>query len=124
QSGLIGLNGPDASSQGRPVYQSEQTSYTLNGDELRVPLTFVDSKGVQFSKTFVFKPGQYDVALEYDVTNPTADPVQVQLYTQIKRTVQEKGSMVDQTYLGAAYGTSEEPYEKYSFSDMADANLN
>ncbi|WP_194868802.1 membrane protein insertase YidC [Pseudoalteromonas sp. PPB1] len=124
QSGLIGLNGPDASSQGRPVYQSEQTSYTLSGDELRVPLTFVDSKGVQFNKTYVFKPGQYDVALEYDVTNSTADPVQVQLYTQIKRTVQEKGSMVDQTYLGAAYGTSDEPYEKYSFSDMAEANLN
>ena len=48
----------------------------------------------------------------------------MQLYTQIKRTVQEKGSMVDQNYLGAAYGTDEEKYEKYSFSDMADKNLN
>lgn len=124
QSGLIGLNGPDASANGRPTYQSEQTSYTLTGDELRVPLQFTDSNGVSFTKTYVFKKGQYDVGLEYKVNNTTSAPVQVQLYTQIKRTVQEKGSMVDQNYLGAAYGTDEEPYEKYSFSDMTDKNLN
>ncbi|MCG7551118.1 membrane protein insertase YidC [Pseudoalteromonas sp. Of7M-16] len=124
QSGLIGLNGPDASSEGRPVYQTEQSNYTLSGDELRVPLTFVDSKGVQFTKTFVFKAGQYDVSMEYDVVNATDNPVQVQLYTQIKRTAQDKDSMVDQTFLGTAYGTQDEPYEKYSFDDMAKANLN
>jgi len=124
QSGLIGLNGPDASANGRPVYSTEQKSYTINGDELRVPLTFTDGNGVTFTKTYVFKKGQYDVALEYTVNNSTAAPIQVQLYTQIKRTVQEKGSLVDQNYLGAAYGSSEEKYDKYSFSDMADKNLN
>ena len=124
QSGLIGLNGPDASANGRPTYKTEQKSYTLTGDELRVPLQFTDSNGVNFTKTYVFKTGQYDVGLEYKVNNTTSAPLQVQLYTQIKRTVQEKGSMVDQNYLGAAYGTDEEPYEKYSFSDMADKNLN
>ncbi|MDN3380528.1 MULTISPECIES: membrane protein insertase YidC [unclassified Pseudoalteromonas] len=123
QSGLIGLNGPDASKEGRPVYSTEQKNFTLEGDELRVPLTFTDSKGVTFTKTYVFKKGQYDVALEYNVNNATAEPIQVQLYTQIKRTVQEKGNLVDQNYLGAAYGSSEEKYEKYSFSDMADKNL-
>ncbi|ATC83984.1 MULTISPECIES: membrane protein insertase YidC [Pseudoalteromonas] len=124
QSGLIGLNGPDASANGRPTYQATQKAYTLSGDELRVPLTYVDSNGVSFTKTYVFKKGQYDVGLEYTVNNATSAPVQVQLYTQIKRTVQEKGSLVDQNYLGAAYGTDEESYEKYSFSDMADKNLN
>jgi len=124
QSGLIGLNGPDASANGRPTYQAPQKAYTLSGDELRVPLTYVDSNGVSFTKTYVFKKGQYDVGLEYTVNNATSAPVQVQLYTQIKRTVQEKGSLVDQNYLGSAFGTDEEPYEKYSFSDMADKNLN
>ncbi|MBB1339632.1 membrane protein insertase YidC [Pseudoalteromonas sp. SR44-2] len=124
QSGLIGLNGPDASANGRPTYSTEQKSYTLTSDELRVPLQFTDSNGVSFTKTYVFKKGQYDVGLEYKVNNTTSAPLQVQLYTQIKRTVQEKGSMVDQNYLGAAYGTDEEPYEKYSFSDMAGKNLN
>ncbi|MFC3033230.1 membrane protein insertase YidC [Pseudoalteromonas fenneropenaei] len=124
QSGLVGLNGPDAAKEGRPVYQSAQSEYTLTGDSLVVPLTYVDGKGVTFTKTYTFKPGNYDVVMNYDINNPTAEPIQVQLYTQIKRTVQDKGSMVDQTYLGATYGTSEEPYEKYSFSDMAEANLN
>ena len=124
QSGLIGLNGPDGSANGRPTYSTEQKSYTLTGDVLRVPLQFTDSNGVSFTKTYVFKKGQYDVGLEYKINNTTSAPLQVQLYTQIKRTVQEKGSMVDQNYLGAAYGTDEEPYEKYSFSDMADKNLN
>ena len=123
QSGLIGLNGPDASAEGRPVYHTEQKTFALTGDELRVPLTFTDSKGVNFTKTYVFKKGEYDVALEYTVNNTTAEPIQVQLYTQVKRTVQDKGSLVDQTYLGAAYGSSDEKYEKYSFSDMADKNL-
>ncbi len=124
QSGLIGLNGPDASANGRPTYQAPQKAYTLSGDELRVPLTYVDGNGVSFTKTYVFKKGQYDVGLEYKINNATSAPVQVQLYTQIKRTVQEKGSLVDQNYLGSAFGTDEEPYEKYSFSDMADKNLN
>ena len=124
QSGLIGLNGPDASPEGRPVYNAPQTAFELSGDELRVPLSFVDDKGVQYTKTYVFKSGQYDVALEYSVNNTTANPIQVQLYTQIKHTVQAKGSMVDQTYFGAAYGTTEEKYEKYNFDDMAEANLN
>ncbi|MBQ4834566.1 membrane protein insertase YidC [Pseudoalteromonas sp. MMG010] len=123
QSGLIGLNGPDETVKGRPTYHSEQQSYTLSGDELRVPLQFTDSNGVNFVKTYVFKKGQYDVALEYTVNNTTSNPIQVQLYTQIKRTVQEKGSLVEQNYLGAAYGTDDEPYEKYSFSDMAEKNL-
>ncbi|WP_372588629.1 membrane protein insertase YidC [Pseudoalteromonas xiamenensis] len=124
QSGLVGLNGPDAAAQGRPVYTSDKSEYTLTGDELVVPLHFVDDKGVQFTKTFTFKANNYDVGVRYDVSNQTDAPIQVQLYTQIKRTVQDKGSMVDQTYLGASYGTAEEPYEKYSFKKMAEANLN
>ena len=87
QSGLIGLNGPDANKAGRPVYESAQQQYELNGDTLRVPLTFTDEKGVQYTKTYVFKAGKYDVDLEYQVNNTTSSPVQVQLYTQIKRTI-------------------------------------
>ena len=61
---------------------------------LEVPLQFTDSNGVNFTKTYVFKKGQYDVALEYTINNTTSTPLQVQLYTQVKRTVQDKGSMV------------------------------
>ncbi|MCG7546211.1 membrane protein insertase YidC [Pseudoalteromonas sp. MM17-2] len=123
QSGLIGLNGPDAQAE-RPVYDSEKLQYTLNGDTLTVPLTFVDDQGVRFTKTYTFKQGQYDVAMDYNVENTTASPLQVQLFAQVKRTVQEKGSLIDQSYLGGAYGTDEINYEKYSFSDIEDKQLN
>ena len=44
QSGLIGRDGPDASADGRPVYQSEQREYRLaeGQDRLSVPLTFTN----------------------------------------------------------------------------------
>ncbi|MEO2268851.1 membrane protein insertase YidC [Pseudoalteromonas pernae] len=123
QSGLIGLNGPDARKEGRPVYESAQQSYTMTGDTLVVPLTFVDSQGVSFTKTYTFYKDRYDVTLDYDIQNTTAAPVQVQLYTQVKRTVQDKGSLIDQSYLGGAYGTDEVNYEKYSFDDIKDKEL-
>ncbi|MBS3797003.1 MULTISPECIES: membrane protein insertase YidC [unclassified Pseudoalteromonas] len=123
QSGLIGLNGPDARKEGRPVYQSEQQSYTMTGDTLAVPLTFVDAQGVSYTKTYTFHKSRYDVTLDYDIQNNTANAVQVQLYTQVKRTVQDKGSLIDQSYLGGAYGTDEVNYEKYSFDDIQDKEL-
>ncbi|WP_105201190.1 MULTISPECIES: membrane protein insertase YidC [unclassified Pseudoalteromonas] len=123
QSGLIGLNGPDARKEGRPVYQSAQQSYTLEGDTLAVPLTFVDAQGVSYTKTYTFHKNRYDVTLDYDIQNNTANAVQVQLYTQVKRTVQDKGSLIDQSYLGGAYGTDEVNYEKYSFDDIQDKEL-
>ena len=106
------------------MYDSEKLQYTLNGDTLTVPLTFVDEQGVRFTKTYTFKQGQYDVAMDYNVENTTAAPLQVRLFAQVKRTVQEKGSLIDQSYLGGAYGTDEINYEKYSFSDIEDKQLN
>ncbi|WP_370302131.1 membrane protein insertase YidC [Pseudoalteromonas tunicata] len=123
QSGLIGIDGPDASQQGRPVYSAEQQSYTLANDELRIPLTYVSDAGIEFVKTYVFKKGDYAVDVEYTINNKSANPATVQLFTQVKRTIQAKGSMVDQSYLGFAYGAFEKPYEKYSFSDIEDKNL-
>ncbi len=123
QSGLVGANGPDAHSEGRPTYQVEQQSYTLTGDTLVVPMTFTNDQGIEVVKTYTFKKGQYDAEVSFTVKNSAAQAASVQMYNQIRRTVQEKGSMVDQTYLGTAYGTEEEPYEKYSFSDIADKDL-
>ena len=68
QSGLIGLNGPETTLKGRPVYKTTQKAFTLTGDELRVPLEFTDSKGVTFTKTYIFKKGDYAV----DLIKPTA----------------------------------------------------
>ncbi len=124
QSGLIGLHGPDATVQGRPIYQVSNNHFELGDQaELKVPLTF-SQNNMTFTKVFTFKKDAYDVDVEYQINNASADVKQVQMFSQIKRTVQEQGGMLDMNYLGTAYGIPDEPYEKYAFSDIQDKNLN
>jgi YidC/Oxa1 family membrane protein insertase len=83
-----GLTGPESAE--RPthltVFTSEKSEYTLDGaSELRVPLTWTDGKGVTVTKTFVFKPGQYRIDLEYQVENKSGEPWQAAPYAQIQR---------------------------------------
>lgn len=131
QSGLIGLHGPDASPKGRPVYTAAQTQYSLAAgqDVLQVPLTLTTERGLKITKTITLKRGQYDVAVRYDVTNTTQEPVQVQMYGQLKqstsRDIGESGSaFVPSAFRGAVYSTKDNHYKKLSFSDVQSNNLN
>lgn len=126
QSGLTGRDGPDASRKGRPIYQVSENAYTLTGKEtLEIPLTWQDSNGFKITKTFVFKAGKYNVDVIYSIENNTDEVKEVRHYSQLKQTmVQEEGSMMMPTYTGGAYSTEEEPYEKYTFDDIASSNLN
>ncbi|WP_028116969.1 membrane protein insertase YidC [Ferrimonas senticii] len=124
QSGLIGAQGPDASGE-RPQYTTTAESFTLTGDTLVVPLSYTDANGITFEKRFTFHKGRYDVLVEYVINNASAQNAQVQLYTQLKQqTGVEEGSMFMPTYRGGAYSTEDSRYEKYSFDDIADENLN
>ncbi|QIZ78220.1 membrane protein insertase YidC [Ferrimonas lipolytica] len=124
QSGLIGAQGPDGQGE-RPQYQTTATSFTMTGEQLVVPLSYTDANGISFEKRFTFIKGSYDVAVEYVVNNNSNQNAQVQMYTQLKQTTSvEEGSMFMPTYRGAAFSTADERYEKYSFDDIADANLN
>jgi YidC/Oxa1 family membrane protein insertase len=85
-----GLTGPDASSA-RPTHltplSSAQTEYKLDGaSELRVPLSWTDGSGVTVTKTFIFKPGEYRIDLQYDIDNQSAAAWQAAPYAQIQRT--------------------------------------
>lgn len=124
QSGLIGKNGPDASTEGRPVYQSEQTSYTLTDSEdtLDVNLYYTDAKGVKYTKTFRFTKGKYRIRQLITVDNASADTWSGNLFAQIKRDNSEDPSQASgmglQPYLGGAISDEENKYNKISFSDM------
>ena len=128
QSGLIGANGPDASSTGRPQYSTTAESFTMSGDSLTVPLSFTDANGVVFTKLFTLSRDSYDVKVGYQIDNKSAQPISVQMYGQLKQNIdlQEKSghSMMMKAYRGAALGTAEKRYEKYNFEDISDANLN
>ena len=126
QSGLTGANGPDRLIPGRPIYQVEKTQYQLtNQGELKVNLTLNQENGLNIVKTYTFTQGKYDIGLTYTLANTTPQSASVQLYGQLKQsTFVDESSALMPTYRGAAYSTTEERYEKYDFSDIADANLN
>lgn len=126
QSGLIGANGSD-SSTGRANYQVEgdQDTFKLGKgqNELRIPLTFVKD-GVIYTKTFVVKRGEYDVDVDFDVKNTTAQPIEIEPYAQLRHTIVEGSSNLTMpTYTGGAYSSSETNYKKYSFEKMTEENL-
>lgn len=124
QSGLVGANGPDASPNGRPLYNSTVAEYKMTGDSLVVPLVWTSADGLKISKNFEFKRGSHTVSVSYQIDNNSAKNMQFQQYAQLKQSmVEQERSMFMPTYRGGAYSSSEEKYEKFSFDDMQDKNL-
>ena len=142
QSGLIGLNGPDSSRSGRPNYDFEKTTYTLSDAKdakdkegkatkiLNVPMVFKTADGVEIIKTFSFKQGAYPIDVSYQVVNRSAQNWQGQMFGQIKRDNSEDPGKSDQgiftlgTFLGGAWGTPDEHYNKLKFANFTDEKLN
>ncbi len=143
QSGLIGLNGPDSNRSGRPVYEVEKTSYNLlkdaqtvskdNGKAVKVltiPMVYKTADGVEIIKTFTFKQGEYPIVVNHKVVNRSQQNWQGQMFGQIKRDNSEDPGKSDQgiftlgTFLGGAWGTPEEHYNKLKFDNFNDEKLN
>lgn len=128
QSGLQGVNGIDTAA-GRATFTSRSKNYQMQkGKDLVVPLTFTDKNGVTITKSYTFKSGEYPITMTYHVNNATAQPWQANLYAQLKRDgssdpgQENRGFMSMATYLGGAWGTPDEPYNKIKFSDFGDAD--
>ena len=141
QSGLIGLNGPDSSRSGRPVYEVEKTNYSFadaqvvkdkEGKEskvLSVPMVFKTADGVEIIKTFNFSQGEYPIVVNHKVVNRSSQNWQGQMFGQLKRDNSEDPGKSDQgiftlgTFLGGAWGTPDEQYNKLKFSNFVDEKL-
>jgi YidC/Oxa1 family membrane protein insertase len=128
QSGLTGINGPDARAGGRPVYAATQKSYQLadGQNDLIVDLKFSDA-GVNYIKRFSFKRGLYDLTVSYLIDNQSAQAWNGNLFAQLKRDASADPSSTTATgtatYLGAAMWTTSEPYKKVSMKDIDKASL-
>jgi len=128
QSGLTGTNGPDARSTGRPLYSSAKREYRLADGEdlLNVDLQFSDA-GINYTKRFTLKRGQYDLAVSHKIDNQSSTAWTGNLFAQIKRDASGDPSSTTATgtatYLGAAIWTADKPYTKISMSDMDDKAL-
>jgi YidC/Oxa1 family membrane protein insertase len=86
RTGLRVLNGK-AEPTHLALYSSAADEYRLapGAQELRVPITWTDEQGVAVTKTYVFKPGRYDVQVIYDVDNRSGQPWSGASYVQIAR---------------------------------------
>ncbi|CAM5185483.1 membrane protein insertase YidC [Alishewanella longhuensis] len=124
QSGLIARDGPDRTES--PVYQAANTEYRLSGDgTLTVPLR-LEHNGMLIEKRFIFTAGKYDVRVEHHIVNNSTEVKTVQPFQHLRQNIDngESSSMFMPIYRGAAFGSSEERYKKYDFSDMQKNNLN
>lgn len=127
QSGLISSHGPD-NSGGQALFQSAKSTYDLAADQknMAVDLTWKNAKGLTIVKRFTFTAGSYDIGVSYDIDNQSNQVWQGRNYNQIKRkAIETKTSLFHiGTYLGAAISTPDNHYDKISFDDMADNNVN
>jgi YidC/Oxa1 family membrane protein insertase len=123
QSGLIG-------SQPTPTHltplTNERTEYQLGSEkELRVPLVWTDG-GVTVTKTFVFRPGEYRIDVEYNVENRSQAPWTAAAYAQIfrndPRTKRSMFNVETYAYHGPAVYDGKK-YRKLDTTDRDDSHL-
>lgn len=122
QSGLIGEDGPDANTSGRPLYQSAQSEYFIDSGEVSVDLLFVDPAGVQITKRFTFSANDYLINVEYIINNQSQNTWSANLFGQIKRDSSPDPSTTGgfglRDYIGAAINLEDDPYKKIDFGDI------
>lgn len=127
QSGLVGQNGTD-SAEGRPVWRVEKSEWTLDGNdrELNVDLRLVQDNGAEIIKRYTFERGSYLIRLSHIIRNHGDTAWKGHLYGQIKRDGSsdpgsERGGFAPMpTFMGAAWWTEEQKYNKLDLDDIQD----
>ncbi len=128
ESGLLSNIGPDTA-KGQAVYSVAQDHYELGAgqNDLVVKLEWKNDQGVAVTKFFNFKRDSYDIHVSYEINNHSSQPWQGSLYTQLMRTdsppANHGGLMNLATYFGAAISSPQKTYDKISFKQMREKNI-
>ncbi|XUO87073.1 membrane protein insertase YidC [Halomonas sp. KM072] len=107
----------------RITFTPENTEYRLGNDEqeLTVNLT-AEVNGVDVIKRLTFERGSYAVNVSYYLANNTDEPVSARFIGQLARDNSPDPSsgvaMGMSSYLGAAYSSPDNRYEKVDFDDI------
>lgn len=123
QGGLRAANGqPEANHLA--VFTTTGTTFTLEpvATELKVPLRWESPTGVVVTKTYTFRPGRFQVDLDYTVQNNGDQPYQTAEYLQLHRLfTPHKQSMFDvETYSFNGPVTYDgNSYQKIDVEDLA-----
>jgi len=130
QSGLVSPDGAAPSHQA--VFQAERDRYVMapGSDQLDVPLTWTDASGITVTKTYSFRRGEYVVRQRQSISNAGTTPWHGNAYTQLQRAApppKKRGfSITDPqqfSFVGAAWYSPEEKFEKLAFDDFIDEPL-
>jgi YidC/Oxa1 family membrane protein insertase len=125
QSGLLShQDAPNHTSR----YQASKTRFELpKGEtELRVPLTWNSDTGVQVTKTFIFKPGEYQITVVHEVSNRSGESWSGSRYDQLQREIpgeEDNGGFSDPSrysFVGIGFYNPEDKFEKIKFDDVAE----
>ena len=118
QSDVAGLG-----NQRRIQLQPESFEYELldGQDQLEVRMTG-EVEGIEVAKVFTFHRGQHHVRVNYELNNlseNTANPSFIGLLKRDNSPDPSQGEFLGMSaYLGAAFSTEEQRYEKVSFRDI------
>ena len=130
QSGLIAKEQTMPAANHHTVFTSTQNHYVLQPgqDSLSVPLTWTDGNGLTFTKVFTFKPGSYEITLTQTIDNKSSSAWVGRQYSQLVRVPfnENPGNFLTggmRAYDGGVIYTEKDKYQKISFDDMADKNL-
>jgi YidC/Oxa1 family membrane protein insertase len=125
QSGLLSQGeAPNHTSS----YQSERNDYLLEpgATELEVPMVWESSDGLRVTKTFVFRPGRYDIELRYRVENGTPQAWSGSRYDQLQRSIpgdEESAGFTHPerySFFGIGFYNPQDKFEKIQFDNVAD----
>ncbi|WP_339799381.1 membrane protein insertase YidC [uncultured Marinobacter sp.] len=131
ESGLIGRDGFDSRRNGEaPRYQVSSSDIRLseNQSELQVDLVFDNDEGISVTKRYTFARDSYEIDVRYLIDNQSENTWQGNFTGKIVRdqapdsTAQT--SLGIKAFLGLVISSPDSPYEKYTFSDLSDNQVN
>jgi len=130
QSGLIAGADSTTAPNHYSVFTNQQDNYVLPEGQasLDVPLTWTDNAGLVVTKTFTFTRGSYQVTQKQTVKNTSGKAWSGRQYSQLLRIKfnENTGGMFTggmRAYAGGVVYTEKDKYQKISFDDMEEKNL-
>jgi YidC/Oxa1 family membrane protein insertase len=127
QSGLMTNSGSTAAPNHQTALNALQDRHELPADQnsLKVPLTWSDGQGLQYTKTYTFTRGSYVVNVEQKLVNNSDKPWSGRQYSQLLRRpyTDPNANTFIRTYAGGVVYDEAEKYQKIDFDDMEEGNL-
>lgn len=128
ESGLLSKQGPDTTDE-QAIYTADKTDYALAAEDKELVVTLNWNKaGINVTKRLTFVRDSYEIKVAYTIQNQSKSSWQGNLYTQLVRTdtppASSEGLVNLATYFGAAISTQNKPYQKVSFKEMREKEIN